>query len=342
MSQVHGFWQPYHLYTHASPYPRLYVEVDAVQGSEPSDATLNKLREFLTTHCQKPEGVEIVRSDVIPTTEAKGIVRKSLAYKFFSGPPQPAPDQQPAVMYVLFYDGALCDQPAPSETQQTRKKSSERKQLPHVELLPYPAAIFINTRYGPPRARDEVLLHEAGHLLGLVRRSKDASDNHCANRTCFMNPTLSIYMMRLLLGRDPIKQHRLCEQCLAELAAISATPSTTTNLRFAGPVLVRSETGYHVLSLPSRVRLVVGDLAEQDCHNFAATVRNETPPAAMNEYRADGFVKDALVPEPAKLREIIARVQNDPFAPVREMGSKLAAAIEASPSGATSGSGGQH
>src|SRR5262245_37343409 len=61
-----GFWQPHLLYLESSPHSRLYVEVDSVEGCEPGDDTLNKLREFLAAYCRKPAGIEIVRGDVIP------------------------------------------------------------------------------------------------------------------------------------------------------------------------------------------------------------------------------------------------------------------------------------
>src|ERR1043165_2073016 len=40
------FWQPYLLYRQASPCPRLYVEIDAVAGCEPSDTALKQLKEL--------------------------------------------------------------------------------------------------------------------------------------------------------------------------------------------------------------------------------------------------------------------------------------------------------
>ena len=100
--QLSGFWQPHLLYLLDSPYPRLYVEVDAVEGCAPEDATLNKLRDFLATHCRKPEGIEIARSDVIPIKDARGVPSKALAHKFLNGPPENTGDSSPAFLYVLF------------------------------------------------------------------------------------------------------------------------------------------------------------------------------------------------------------------------------------------------
>jgi len=42
------------------------VEVDAVEGCVPKQAALEKLRDFLSKYCNKPDGIEILRSDVIP------------------------------------------------------------------------------------------------------------------------------------------------------------------------------------------------------------------------------------------------------------------------------------
>lgn len=340
VSETYGFWQPYLLYLQASPHARMYVEVDAVEGCEPSDATLAKLRTFLAAYCNKPGGIEIVRSDVIRVNAARGIGRKALAYRFFKGPPDSARGEAPAVMYLLFYDGALCDERTSSKGHQgeSRRKSpeSERDMVPHVELLPYPAIIFINTRYGsrmagreyPFEKRDDALLHEAGHLLGLSRRLTGAATNHCLATSCLMTSAIYMHYSRAFLGRNPMKPHRLCESCVAELTA-SAASRSTTNLHFVGPVLVRSEDGYHVLSLPSRVKVIVGKLIEQDCHDFVSAFRAEAPPPKMSEYRADGWMKPAMLRDAAKSREIINRAKADPFAPVRTVASRLESALEA-------------
>lgn len=162
------FWQPHLLYRQASPYSRLYVEIDAVEGCEPRDATLNKLKEFLTAHCEKPGGIEMVRSDVIPAKDAQGTPRYGLAHKFMNGPPERAGEPPPAFIYILFYDGALCDKPAASEITQRnaprQPKESERSLNVYTEWLPYPATVFFNQRYAPSLMRDGMLLHEAGHF----------------------------------------------------------------------------------------------------------------------------------------------------------------------------------
>src|SRR5438093_10883594 len=51
IAQIPESWKPHLLYLLPSPHPRLYVEVDAVRGSVPNQAALQKLRDFLSKYC---------------------------------------------------------------------------------------------------------------------------------------------------------------------------------------------------------------------------------------------------------------------------------------------------
>jgi hypothetical protein len=84
---------------------------------------------------------------------------------------------------------------------------------------------------------------------------------------------------------------------------------------------VRSEAGYHVLSLPSRVRLIVGDLVEQDCRDFAKAARLNPP--AKNETYSDGQVKPELLDQPTKALEILKRAKADPYETVRRAAARF-------------------
>lgn len=56
--EVMSFWKSGLLYLKSTPYDRLYVEVDAVAGCEPSKKELEALGSFLTAHSAKPRGVK--------------------------------------------------------------------------------------------------------------------------------------------------------------------------------------------------------------------------------------------------------------------------------------------
>jgi hypothetical protein len=327
-----SFWQPQLLYILPSPHSRLYVEVDAVEGCQPSDATLNKLRDFLSTYCNKPDGIEIVRGDVIPAATARGIPLRALARKFINGPPDDNSASAPAYLYVLFCDPALCDKSslagADRPTVNTTSHHEPAVRRPHVDFLPYPPVMYINPRYGPKNVQNDLLIHEAGHELGLAGRATNAYAYHCLDKKCLMNWTLRYHISRFLLGMDPINQHQLCALCIAQLTE-SAKQSPPQNLRFVGPVLVRSENDYYVLSLPDRVKVIVGNLTEKDCGDFAAGVRAERIPSE-DDTRVEWQVKDEVLDKFARVSDSFAQAKVDPLEPVRTTAPRIFAQFCAS------------
>src|SRR2546426_543334 len=286
------------LYLLPSPHSRLYVEVDAVEGCAPKDIALQKLKEFLSAHCDKPDGIEVVRSDVIPKKAARGISPRALARRYIDGPDK-TNASPPAFMYVLYY---------------ARRPGTA---IPYTETYPYPA-IYLNTRFSLGLALNEILLHETGHLLGLVSRPVHARKGHCRNRGCQMN-THWAYLREFswLPGR---KQSPLCAECVAELGQ-SATQAPLPNLRYIGPVLVRSEVDYHVLSLPGRLLLLVGDFSDERCANFADRVHAEAP-GADGRSRVICLARSEVLDDRARVNEIIDRFKNDAFEVVRRDGPK--------------------
>jgi hypothetical protein len=347
-----SFWQPQLLYLLPSPHSRLYVEVDAVEGCQPNNANLDKLREFLTTYCNKPDGIDIVRGNVIPAGTARGIPLRALARKFMDGPPEDNSASPPAYLYVLYCDPALCDKPAlpeadkpvasfsrsdrervgvrgaPTSATHTTSHREPAVRKPHVDFLPYPPVMYINPRYGPKSVQNELLIHEAGHELGLAGRATNAFAYHCLDKKCLMNWTIRYHIGRSLIGMDPINQRHLCPLCIGQLNE-SAKQSPPTNLRFVGPVLVRSETNYSVLTLPDRVKVIVGNLTEQDCHDFAVAVRAEKAPP-NEDARVDWFVKDEVLDALASAGGSFDVTKADPLEPVRSTAPKIFAQFCAS------------
>jgi tetratricopeptide (TPR) repeat protein len=321
-----SFWQPQLLYILPSPHSRLYVEVDAVEGCQPSDATLNKLRDFLSTYCNKPDGIDIVRGDVIPAATARGISLRALARKFINGPPDDETASPPAYLYVLYCDPALCDKPvladADRPTVNTASHHEPAVRRPHVDFLPYPPVMYINPRYGPKNIQNDLLIHEAGHELGLAGRATNAFAYHCLDKKCLMNWTLRYHIGRSLLGMDPVNQHQLCPLCIAQLTE-SAKQSSPKNLRFVGPVLVRSENDYFVLSLPDRMKVIVGNLTEKDCGDFAAGVRAERILSNGDETRVEWQIKDEVLDKFAKVSDSFDQAKVDPLEPVRATAPKI-------------------
>ncbi len=289
------------LYLLPTPHSRLYVEVDAVEGCEPKDIALQQLEEFLSAHCEKPGGIKVVRSNVIPKEAARRISARALARRYIDGP-EKTNASLTAFIYVLYYPGRLGRTP------------------PYAETYPYPA-IYFNARFSLGLALNEILLHETGHLLGLVERPVHARNGHCRNYGCQMNTHWAyVREFRWLPGR---KQSPLCAECMAELKQPS-TQAPSSNWRYVGPVLVRSEPDYHVLSLPDRVGLIVGALADRDCQDFVAAMRPQTAGKGDDPgSRIYCLVKDHVLKEPGKPSLVVNHLKNDGFHFVQRGGPQV-------------------
>lgn len=293
------FLKPSLLYLLAAPHSRIYVEVDAVEGCEPTEAALVQLQKFLIKHCQKPDGVEIMVSDIIPRKAARKTTPRTLGRRYMNGPPddQASP---PAFMYVLYYPGWPGRVP------------------PFADIAPYPA-IYFNTRFSLGIAVDEILPHETGHLLGLVNRTAHAKRGHCWNSGCAMNNHWG-YLRNF--GWLPWrKQSQLCTECVNELTQ-AAKQSPPANLRYVGPVLVRSESLYDVLILPERFLLVIGGATKADCEQFTTSVR-AAPDNPSNWYRLDCQAKVETFADPQQVCRIMGDLRADPLGIIGQNGPRV-------------------
>lgn len=172
--------------------------------------------------------------------------------------------------------------------------------------------------------RQELLQHEAGHLLGLAVRDDHAKAAHCTEKDCLMRAAIPVRLSRLLPGRDPVTDRRYCRRCLAQLKE-AAKPPPAPNLLFVGPVLVREEKGYRVLSLPGAGALAIGGGREQASGRFFNSERNrKTEPGADADGSCfQGWIEDAELRNLPRLRASLDRASRDPQAFVREVAAGL-------------------
>ncbi len=320
--------KPQLLYILNQPYRRLYVEVDAVKGCEPDDATLAKLKDVLAAHCDKPDGIEIVRRPVIPRSEARGLEAEALACKVMQGPAIDSGTNQAAFLEVLFYDSKLTRKNGNPKSGQPATNLSRRSagppRKPATEREPYPALIMMNTSYTSRALDADCITHEGGHALGLVGRTNGVPGHHCPDPQCLMYPEFHVvtHLSRMFSPSRAYtrSQTNFCAQCLAELADYTAQPPPA-NIYFDGPVFVRSEKAYHVLSLPNRVHVVVGKLTGEDCRSFLAAARAQ--PWLSNDGFATAIIKDDASQDPAHAQELIDAEASDPLALVRLVAAAL-------------------
>ena len=239
-----AYHRPESLYLQRSPYSSIHVEVDIVAGCNPGTEPLEHLREFLELHCDKPGGVSLVKKPYIPRDDAQGVTPSQLALRNMTGPSQ----QSSAYIYVLFYDTGLID---------------NQQRFPYV-LSDYPNAIFVDqANLGRSDLNTHVLLHEAGHVLGMLKRPGRRKGSHCSDPTCLMYHRVSPSSVRqnheLALAVDPnagpLDVHNFCPRCLEELARSRRAPAG--NMRWQGPALIRDEGQYWVAMLPDFIGVFI-------------------------------------------------------------------------------------
>lgn len=298
---------------HGKQCQRLYVEIDIVKGSEPAPETIESLRQFLKQYCDKPSGIKIVKDSLIPPDDTNLTKPEMLALRYMNGPDELMP-QSTAYLYILFYDS----------TQLTAQKYKQSMN-PYVRILPYPSAIYIDMNYinkrnmGALREHQEQLLkHEAGHILGLNWSRKANSPWHCPNKKCLMYARYEIDMLQVLKLKK-MRPKEFCDSCSSYLNETRESRDDT-DLRFMGPVMVRSEKDYHVLSLPGFVKLHFGSLKsvqwqkvllQAQIETAILTARPDTVAVVVGTDNAADFDKSEA------LNKVLATAKNDPCQTVR-------------------------
>lgn len=274
-------WSPHLLFVNRAPHDSLYVEVDAVAGTGPSEEVLEALEKFLRQYCDKPGGIRVVRDDTIPRSVAVGYDNEALALQYLDGPVQ-ASNGSPAFLYVLYYDSALAVDPstplrAPHPHVRLRTESRYvAPENPHINLQPYPAAIYVDRRYLrlKPRIFETLAIrHEAAHVLGLTRNTAHGVEYHCIRKSCLMAAHLNMGFFKFIRGQNPFSQTNFCDACESDLAKGMA--EAAKNVRFVGPALLRSEKEYHVASLPAEIKLGAGDAAHFELAKFLEQGRGD-------------------------------------------------------------------
>lgn len=305
-----SFWKPHLLYLQSTPCESLYVEIDAVKGSEPSQEAIETLRQCLLRYCDKSGKIKIVHNSPIPLKDVQSTRPELLALRYMDGPIHSKNNSRTAYLYVLYYDSSKLS-----------GKRYRKTVNPYAKLLPYPAAIYMDTRYIKKhhlsKYEAQLLLHEVGHILGLTWSQKRDNDwhCHCRDKSCLMNESYRVPIFPF----QKVRQKDFCKLCKDNFEAAGAW-ETDPKLKFMGPVMVRSEKDYHVLSLPAFVKLHFGPLELIKWQDVLEQARNETPkraaqPDAVAVIMGSGNPAD--FDEAASLQHAIENAERDPCHTVR-------------------------
>lgn len=267
------------------PHRRLYVEVDAVEGTEFSATELAELEAVLREWTQKPDGVAVVQSSLIPRHAARGHSADSLARRYLDGPPATTKESPCAYLYLLVYDNRVNRNPVQSPRHASLWPAKDKvspklaaPEDPRVVAFPYSAMIYMDRSWLggllPRKFWNRTLLHEAGHVMGLVSRESQVENHHCATNWCLMHAHSSENIKSDILNWVTRKKPKpdLCEACATELRQYQTTAGTTST-RFVGPVLVRTMPSYHVLGLPGFSGLYIGEAVDANIPRFVDAFR---------------------------------------------------------------------
>ncbi len=207
----------------ADKYPSVTIEIQAMTGFRPTQATQDALKAFVTQRCNKTGGVTVVVDADIPA-QGKSAYSLDDTKNIEVANRQLYTTGTTLSVYFLFLDGPSTDD------------NSSAKILAYA-YLNTSMVVFEKTIQGlsglPPKpstatVEQAVVEHELGHLLGLVNLSPGspmqashqdtAHGNHCNDST---DPCLMYYAVNTsniignLLGGIP----QLDANCLADLKA---------------------------------------------------------------------------------------------------------------------------
>ena len=165
-------------------YKSLTVEIQYMKGFKPRQETVNQLSIFLNQYLNKPKGINIVLNEIgrkknTPlTTDSVVAIEKTNRTLFVK--------DDHITLYILFTNSRHVD------------KRILGTAYRNTSAVIYGKALRENSNARGKLTRQEletaVLLHETGHLLGLVNKGSMAGSHHidydypdhCTNKKCLM------------------------------------------------------------------------------------------------------------------------------------------------------------
>ncbi len=213
----------------AEPYRELVVEVDHIAGYPPSENSLALLRQRLETYCEK-ESIRLIVDDEISAVNAaysvEDLEKLEREYRdnYFH--------EETAAVYFLYVNGHFTKNPDTIGV--TYHAASVAIFKEQISSIPIPW--LLRNRVTHEDFENAVLVHEFGHLIGLVNIGYESDiahedpnhENHCIYEECVMYYALETSPADLIdnwFMSDTIKPPTdFCSACQADLAALKEAP----------------------------------------------------------------------------------------------------------------------
>ena len=168
-----------------SEYSRLEIEIDYVSGFQPTQTALNNLQNFLELRLNKPGGISILLDDELSSPGLSSFTTQQV-YEIEKEHRDAFTHDNTLSAYFVILD-------APYQQQNVLGVAYF-----NTSMALFESVIRENTGgLGQPNAstvESSVLMHEFGHILGLVNTGSpqvtvhedESHENHCNNENCLM------------------------------------------------------------------------------------------------------------------------------------------------------------
>ena len=196
--------------THSS----LRVELDFVTGLAPSPYAIGFLQRRLSERCNKPGGVRVVRGRALPLTGLAEHEDEGLRKRIAGLAPLRAATST-LVVRILYVDGR-------SAQDRAAGRAHLGLSLGPRAIAVFPEQIRLNASgVSAEELEGALVLHEVGHLMGLVGRGAPLTGNHadlsrpshCSTRPCVMAHSSADW------GLGALGEPDFCSTCVGDLQA---------------------------------------------------------------------------------------------------------------------------
>jgi hypothetical protein len=208
--------QPKHFLSEDT-YKSLTVEVIAVEGHEPNATALVNLESFLESRLNKSQGINITQK-TIPSPENISFSANDL--RSLEDKQRTQYTQNENLTAYIFY----ADQEYAGNTNESKVIGLA---YGSTSMCIFEKTVDDNSgglgQVSRKNLETSVLIHEFGHVLGLVNtgtsmvQNHESTPGHCDNENCLMYYASETASLTGFLGGDPIPELYL--QCLADLQA---------------------------------------------------------------------------------------------------------------------------
>ncbi|MEO9531566.1 MAG: membrane metalloprotease [Crocinitomicaceae bacterium] len=198
-------------------YKSLSIEIIAVEGHEPNSASLDNLEDFLNERLNKPKGISFTQK-TIPSPENYSYSAEDLRLLEDQHRTQYAQNEN-LTAYIYYADAEYSENTDQSEVIGLAYGSTS--------MCIFEETVADNSGGFGQVSRNNletaVLIHEFGHVLGLVNNGTPMTQNHesapghCDNENCLMYYASETGSLTGFIGGDPMPE--LDAQCLADLKA---------------------------------------------------------------------------------------------------------------------------